>query len=409
MRIAVVALLRRWITALRFRPKPKPAPKRRRRPDPLIKARELRQLHDWLESRIRLLSRAKGGGKHRIVGQNLQHICLSGVDECKAWLEKISPNWGDSLVNVDENNAYSAFAADLIGHNQLSASLMCDFADDHEDHGTYSIVRMRTIPGRQARSKVVLWSPHMLETSWIFVHPNGRIEPFTWWWACLDGLQWICIGAQSKAGVSQAQVGCRMKDMKWSEIDRKLGSGKKIETTMALLYGIEIGNIRNAERLWHVDVGLAGRTSATLRFTVPPAGMKEVFRWRDRQTGKRRKAAIRNWVVEHDRHLPSGRVVKVRGHLRGALAFTWRGLDVKVYPALYDLESNLRKHRRAIPTAATHQDELEHTYPRYMMKQSRKRRTEMVDHFDGIALRDELLVQHEERTTRRAEREAVSA
>lgn len=82
--------------------------------------------------------------------------------------------------------------------------------------------------------------------------------------------------------------------------------------------------------------------SIGIKVPVKPEATKEIFALRNVEEGKRKKA-ICNYVKEHLRLSPvkdcdeEYRQILVREHLRGQSKFNWRGLEVHVIPAQYDL------------------------------------------------------------------------
>lgn len=85
--------------------------------------------------------------------------------------------------------------------------------------------------------------------------------------------------------------------------------------------------------------------SIGLKIPVEPESTKEVFALRDLPEGHKRKKAICNFVKEHYRNIKikpeydeEKRQVLVRQHLRGETKFNWRGLQVNIIPAEYDLK-----------------------------------------------------------------------
>lgn len=82
--------------------------------------------------------------------------------------------------------------------------------------------------------------------------------------------------------------------------------------------------------------------SLGVKIPVAPEAAKEVFALRETQEGARRKKAICHFVKEHYRTVKSEyneeeRQTLVKQHLRGETKFNWRGLQVHIIPAEYDL------------------------------------------------------------------------
>lgn len=93
---------------------------------------------------------------------------------------------------------------------------------------------------------------------------------------------------------------------------------------------------------WAVSLGL--EHSPSIRFTTDPTGIRDVFRIRDLPEGKDRREALLTWVTDHwrqDRHDPDVETY-VRKHLRGATAFSWRGMECELLPSRFDLDAKER-------------------------------------------------------------------
>lgn len=69
-----------------------------------------------------------------------------------------------------------------------------------------------------------------------------------------------------------------------------------------------------------------------------PRGILELFNDREKTEGRDRRSALKHWVGEHVRQSSAGRFHHVIDHLRGQLKFSWRGWDVEIKPAKFDLE-----------------------------------------------------------------------
>ena len=94
---------------------------------------------------------------------------------------------------------------------------------------------------------------------------------------------------------------------------------------------------------WSVLIGYEG--TPRVRLFTDPIGLREIFKLRDIPPGRERRAALRNWVMQHWRRkrIDEDATIWVRRHLRGAVDFTWEGLRCAIQPAIYDLEQNALK------------------------------------------------------------------
>lgn len=84
--------------------------------------------------------------------------------------------------------------------------------------------------------------------------------------------------------------------------------------------------------------------SIGVKLPVAPENAKEIFALRDIPEGQKRKKAICHFVKEHYRNVRTRpeydeekRQALVKQHLRGETKFNWRGLQVNIIPAEYDL------------------------------------------------------------------------
>ena len=102
---------------------------------------------------------------------------------------------------------------------------------------------------------------------------------------------------------------------------------------------------------WHVAISYDN--SPGIIFPTDPIGASEIFRLRDIPEGKKRRAAIRNWVKEHYRCYNRGtekeREILIRKHVRGAQTFSWNGLNCAIFPAKDGLRDLKRKYEDKTP------------------------------------------------------------
>jgi hypothetical protein len=93
---------------------------------------------------------------------------------------------------------------------------------------------------------------------------------------------------------------------------------------------------------WHVEIGNPG--FPTVLFRVGVDALRHLFEDREVSAETERRDVLLNWVSQHWRRITRNPEVEsyVRQHLRGALKFDWRGFEVKLHPAVFDLERNMR-------------------------------------------------------------------
>jgi hypothetical protein len=103
-------------------------------------------------------------------------------------------------------------------------------------------------------------------------------------------------------------------------------------------YGDKFAWIRGCEFADRYDwrVRFRGRSRRWLTVGTTPEISRQVFRLRDIPDGKRRRAALLNWVNDYSRR---SRVAEephtVSGHLRGSEQFTIDGIDCHIDPPAY--------------------------------------------------------------------------
>lgn len=94
-------------------------------------------------------------------------------------------------------------------------------------------------------------------------------------------------------------------------------------------------------RRYHWSVLLGESAGPRVRFITDPAGMREIFRFRDIPPGRLRRAALLHWVKAHwrQRRAPTANDrAWIRQHLRGTWSYDWNGLRCQIEPSEYDLE-----------------------------------------------------------------------
>lgn len=116
----------------------------------------------------------------------------------------------------------------------------------------------------------------------------------------------------------------------------------------------QIAPMTHAERMaikMTISVALRGRYSWAVSFgtgsgarvmmETDPTGLKVLFKDREKDGGRERRAALRHWVRDHWRQKRKDPEAEsfVRAHLRGRVPFEWRGLSCAVEPAPYDLQT----------------------------------------------------------------------
>ena len=94
---------------------------------------------------------------------------------------------------------------------------------------------------------------------------------------------------------------------------------------------------------WIVRFRLAPDTLA-VSLDTDPEGARQAFQLRDVPPGKKRRAALRNWVSMHSRKNRAGSDLHlVQAHLRGETKFNWNGLECELIPSQFDREKEIER------------------------------------------------------------------
>jgi hypothetical protein len=248
-------------------------------------------------------------------GEHVPLTFFNGADPfskhfVEAWI-KDSPNENRYFIqnvkptDLDESVDYTVLGS-LLESNQ-------------PDSRNLSLSRVRRVSPIQARGKARPAYPYTVQVTWAVVKPNSDSYIATSDYAGWDGKAWKFTGLSNN-------------------FTRKEYVLRAANLAASLQF--------SARYEWSVRLGYEGHP--TIRFATDPVGAMEVFRLRDIPEGKTRRAALRNWVVQHWRkkHAEPVDYVKVRRHLRGAETFRWNGLTCVIQPSAFDLEQ-LTKERQA--------------------------------------------------------------
>jgi hypothetical protein len=201
------------------------------------------------------------------------------------------------------------------------------------DQGKLHLDRTVTVAPREVRGVVTRFSPFMVRED-VATVMDGKLCTATGVWAWLGG-EWADANAHK-----WRQDGHDFPDTEHVPFER---FQVRLATSLALRQRYE----------WAVALGMENAPS--VRFVTDPTGIKELFRLRDVQDGRDRREALLTWVCDHwrqDRTDPEVEIY-VRNHLRGALAFNWRGMCGEVLPSKFDIEKRDRLigERNAMRTA----------------------------------------------------------
>lgn len=206
-------------------------------------------------------------------------------------------------------------------------STITKFEDDSEG-ANYTLRRYRRASVKELRGHGRLYSSMVNESAIACIRPedggyvSGRFYTF------LVNGRWVL--------EERPSVGDALSDPEWvNPQSSPLGVRPASHFDPSMALGLQF----NEQYEWHVDIQRGD--SIELSFETDPYGAQEIFRLRDIPDGKKRRAALRNWVTQHWRKTRDAEV-SVRQHLRGAEEFIWNDLRCVVRPSADDLRANER-------------------------------------------------------------------
>lgn len=213
-----------------------------------------------------------------------------------------------------------------------------DWGADGASTPRYVLVRARQVSLKQARGKLARDCQIAVRITTASVLENGSMSH-----AIHDHIGWSmgrwwpgrgCFYSREQPGASDVV-------------------NDNVELFQCRVYEVRLASIaqREADRQWRVLLGWEGHPR--MSFVTSAVGVREVFRLRDIPNGKQRRAALRHWVSSHWRETSDPDVdLKIRAHLRGAVAFTWNGLACKIIPAIEERQANRERLDICDPTQA---------------------------------------------------------
>ena len=124
-----------------------------------------------------------------------------------------------------------------------------------------------------------------------------------------------------------------VKDAGMAPIQRYVDTGEN-DVGIRVAMGQSIALTHRYE--WGAQFSFPGSPKVIVPTT--PRGILELFNDRDKPESLDPRKALKHWVSEHIRRAKCGSFQHVISHLRGELKFSWRGFDVEIKPAQFDLE-----------------------------------------------------------------------
>lgn len=197
------------------------------------------------------------------------------------------------------------------------------------DSKAIGIFSASTMSIKEARGRVKRIAPNMVKYTTGIIRPDtSEVETRVSIWALRSsGDPQYTIEANNNFG-SGEEIDHRK--LCWEHITSNLMIGPDAVCEANSHIQIALGVAFTNEYNWQVYL----REEEGIGITLPttPEGTKEIFRLRDIPPGKKRRAALINWVKEHYRRRAwrSDDMIFVKKHLRGATEFTWDGLYCKI-------------------------------------------------------------------------------
>lgn len=261
---------------------------------------------------------------------------LDTVDEIERITFKIPFNWSRTFpVLALTQHSLDTLFTDTSSHipcsvapEFLRAPLHISLLVEKPDH--YLWMEAEEISDiRNLRGKVRQYCPITSKLSILRLRRDGKIDPTP---VGLTDVNYIgYLGNQRWADVSipfsrKTRDGLQIKNAR---------SAEEITTQMGLMCGHQFSH----EYEWRVTIGY--RNSLHIILPTNATGVAEFLAMRDSTPDKSRRSALRHWVEQHWRTLPSDRETetRVRAHMRGHERYTWGDMDGMIIPALAALET----------------------------------------------------------------------
>lgn len=167
--------------------------------------------------------------------------------------------------------------------------------------------RIRSVGAKSVRGKISSFRKHLVEQHTGFIDSVGSYSCGSTIYGSQNGTDWTVLGPTNRYQRPEAAK----------------------EDFLQVAFGIQFVRPFN----WTVHLQFEGYPAAG--FFTDPTGAREAFRLRDVPPGKKRRAALRNWVSSHMRKKRNdpGAETEVRKHLRGATSFNWNGLKCTITPS----------------------------------------------------------------------------
>lgn len=206
--------------------------------------------------------------------------------------------------------------------------------DDGEwPDGSWAFTRVRTLPLKEWRGRLISMMPRMVEVSSLISSPNGKQVSVKFPYG-LTKQQAVAlkvqISGQSIAGYGDFYYGTVPSEFGHRPRDNESEASGQIRAAAGL-------SLRR-QYLWSVLIGEGDGPRA--RFVTDPIGAREAFRLRDIPPGASRRKALLHWVRSHwrkRRELTVSDRAWINEYLRGQSSYVWNGLRCEIEVSRDDL------------------------------------------------------------------------
>lgn len=222
----------------------------------------------------------------------------------------------------------------------------CLFSQDNDGDPWITLVRFRQESIRMARGRKI-WSPFLGSLWECFVDVktglyHGRMRLLN-----RTKTRWVEIGAVNEFDYLMAKSGNKGTGLIGLEDQQPEWTNDCCQVLLGIAFTRDVQ--------WRIVIH--GPRGVSLSFPTDHRGAMAAFSQREKDPGKDRRAALRNWVKEHYRKRQNDEEeseVKVRQHLRGRTPFKWLGMKCELVVSPWDERKNerLRQEREQDKLAA---------------------------------------------------------
>ena len=204
--------------------------------------------------------------------------------------------------------------------------------------GTWQFTRVSTLSNKAWRGKIRLYANMMTEINVLIARPNGKQVSIRKPVRLLGRHALSCgevMGTDSSASGAglKPEAPVTVMPSTWGDSSKTMVLDEYEHNLMELAAGMSL----RRHYLWSVLIGEHGSPRA--RFVTDKIGVREAFRLRDIPPGAKRRAALLHWVRQHwrkNRPVSQDDKAWIKAYLRGAVEYTWNGLQCSIEPSTED-------------------------------------------------------------------------